>query len=136
LATLAQLRAGLVARLATIPSLKGIYSDEPGQVEPPAAIVRMGSPAITYSTSVAGGSHDYAFSILLLIGNSTTVAQEALDGYLDPAGTDSIYAAVDGDPDRGGVAAAAVVTTVQNAGLVTWAGGEYLGAELLVTILA
>jgi hypothetical protein len=136
MATLAQLRAGLATRLATITSLKGIYSDEPGQVEPPAAIIRMGSPAITYATSAAGATHDYTFSILLLVGNSSTVGGEALDSYLDPASADSVYAAVDTSPTLGGVAAAAVVTTVQNAGLVTWSGGEYLGAELLVSVLA
>ena len=106
----------------------------PGQ--PPAAVIRLGSPAITYSTSVAGASHDYAFTILLLVGNASTVGQEALDGYLDTSGPDSIYAAIDADPTLGGVADSAEVTTVQNAGLVTWAGADYLGAELLVAVLA
>lgn len=136
MSSLADLRAGLAAALSTIVSLNGIYTDEPGQVEPPAAVVRLGSPAVTYGTSLAGGSHDYVFTVLLLVGNASTVGQEALDGYLDVTGADSVYAAVDADPDLGGAADSAAVTTVQNAGLVTWAGAEYLGAELLVTVLA
>ena len=136
MATLTQLRDGLADALGPIASLNGIYTDEPGQVEPPAAVIRLGSPAITYATSVAGGSHDYSFSVLLLVGNASTVGQETLDGYLDTSGADSVYAAVDAAPTLGGAAAVALVTTVQNAGIVTWAGGEYLGAELLVTVLA
>jgi hypothetical protein len=136
MASLSELRAALAEQLTTMTSLQGIYTDEPGQVSPPAAVIRLGSPAITYSTSVAGGSHDYNFTVLVLVGNATTVSQEALDGYLDPSGPDSVYAAVDADPTLGGVADSAMVTTVQNAGLVTWAGGDYLGAEMLVTVLA
>ena len=136
MASLSELRAALAAQLTSMTSLQGIYTDEPGQVSPPAAVIRLGSPAITYSTSVAGGSHDYSFTILLLVGNASTVGQEALDGYLDTSGPDSIYAAVNADPTLGGVADSAEVTTVQNAGLVTWAGADYLGAELLVAVLA
>ena len=102
MASLSELRAALAAQLETMTSLQGIYTDEPGQVSPPAAVIRLGSPAITYSTSVAGGSHDYSFTILLLVGNASTVGQEALDGYLDTSGPDSIYAAVDDDPTRVG----------------------------------
>ncbi|HET9558869.1 MAG TPA: hypothetical protein VFS70_17165 [Actinomycetota bacterium] len=136
MASLSELRAALAEQLTTMTSLQGIYTDEPGQVSPPAAVIRLGSPAITYSTSLAGGSHDYSFTVLVLVGNASTVGQEALDGYLDPSGPDSVYAAVDADPTLGGVADSALVTTVQNAGVVSWAGGEYLGAELLVTVLA
>ena len=135
MATLAQLRAGLATRLATIASLKGIYEDAPGQVETPGAVIRMGSPAITYATSTI--SHDYTFSILLLhsLADAGT-AQENLDGYLDTSGADSVLAAVEADPDLGGACDAAMVTSVANAGPVTWHGVEYLGAEFLVTVLA
>lgn len=137
MATLAQLRAGLATRLETIASLKGVYEESPGQVETPAAVIRMGSPAISYGTSLASGSHDYTFSVLLLVSVAQgAAASDVLDPYLDPSGTDSVYAAVDAAPTLGGVCSAAVVTTVQQAGLVTWGEAAYLGAELLVSVLA
>jgi hypothetical protein len=135
MATLSQLRGGLADRLATIASLKGVYEESPGQVETPAAVIRMGSPAITYATSTV--SHDYTFSVLLLVSIAQGApAQGSLDGYLDTSGADSVFAAVEADTDLGGVAAAAMVTSVANAGLVTWNEVGYLGAEILVTVLA
>lgn len=135
MATLTQLRAGLADRLETIASLKGVYEESPGQVETPAAVIRMASPAITYATSTS--SHDYAFSVLLLVSLAQGApASEVLDGYLDTTGADSVFAAVEADPDLGGVCDAAVVTSVANAGLVTWNEVGYLGAEFLVTVLA
>jgi hypothetical protein len=106
-------------------------------VETPGAVIRMGSPAITYSTSMGGTSHDYTFSILLLHSLADGgVAQDALDGYLDVSGADSVYAAVGAAPTLGGVCDAATVTSVANAGPVAWHGVEYLGAEFLVSVLA
>jgi len=138
LATLAQLRAGLATRLGTIASLKGVYPESPGQVETPAAVIRMGSPAITYATSTV--SHDYSFSILLLVSIAQGApSQEVLDGYLDTSGADSVFAAIEADPDLGGVCDAAMVTSVANAGLVEYPSGSgiaYLGAEFLVSVLA
>lgn len=137
MATLAQLRGGLADRLETITSLKGVYEESPGQVETPGAIIRPGSPFITYDTSLYAGSHDYQFSILLLVSVAQGApASDVLDAYLDPTGTDSVVAAVLADPDLGGVAHSATVTSVSNAGLVSWAGVDYLGAEFLVSVLA
>lgn len=137
MATLAQLRAALAARLDTITSFKGGYVEAPGQVDPPAYIIRLGSPAITYATAVTPDAHDYQFSILVLVATAQGApAQELLDAYLDPTGTDSVYAVIAASPTLGGAAAAALVTTVTNAGLVSWAGADYLGAEFLVEVLA
>jgi hypothetical protein len=137
MATLSQLRGGLAARLGTITSLKGVYKESPGQVETPGAVIRSGSPFIIYGTSVADGSHDYTFSVLLLVSIAQGApSQEVLDPYLDPTGTDSVVAAIEADSDLGGVCDSAAVTQVVNAGLVSWAGVDYLGAELLVSVLA
>jgi hypothetical protein len=137
MATLAQLRAGLADRLDTIASFKGGYTEAPAQVETPCYIIRWASPAITYATSMGGGSHDYSFSILVLVSLAQgSPAQSQLDPYLDTSGADSVYAAVDGDPDLGLAGVTAAITTVANAGPVTWAGVEYLGAEFLGTVLA
>jgi hypothetical protein len=98
----------------------------------------MASPAITYATSAV--SHDYSFSILLLVSVAQgSPAQEVLDGYLDTSGADSVFAAIEADPDLGGVCDAAMVTSVANAGLVEYPSGSgiaYLGAEFLVSVLA
>jgi hypothetical protein len=137
MATLAQLRAGLAARLETIASLNGVYPEAPGLIATPAAVIRFASPAIIYATTQGGMSDDYSFSILLLVSTAQgSPAQSQLDPYLDTAGADSVYAAVDADPDLGGICDVATVTSVANAGPVTWAGVEYLGAEFLVTVLA
>lgn len=137
MATLTQLRGGLADRLETITTLKGVYEESPGEVNTPAAVIRPAQPFITYDTSVVGGSHDYQFSVLLLVSVAQGAgASDVLDPYLDPSGADSVHAAVHADPDLGGVASSAAVTSVANAGLVEYGGVQYLGAELLVSVLA
>jgi hypothetical protein len=140
LATLAALRDGLRDRLTTITSLVGVYTEDPGQVDTPAAVVRMASPAIVYGTSMGPGTNDYSFSILLLVSlaqGPPAIAQ--LDTYLDPTGADSVYAALYADPDLSGVADSSLTTQVANVGLVEYPSGSgitYLGAEVLVSVLA
>lgn len=136
MATLKQIRGGLKDRLATVQvdtqNLLRAYDYVPGQVEPPAALVR--PETLLYDTSQAALTHDPTFVILVLVSVANDrAAQDKLDALIDP-GAGAILAAIDAAPTLGGVASYAVVTFLRNYGLITYAGVEYLGAELVVQV--
>lgn len=132
MATIAQIRDGLKARLATIQGLRP-FDYAPGAVTPPAAVVY--PETIAYGTSLREQTHDPRFIILVLVNPANDrTAQDALDAYLDPSGASSILAAVDADPTLGGAASYAAVTRLTDYGNVTFGGTEYLGAKLSVEV--
>jgi hypothetical protein len=135
-ASVKAIRAALRDRLATITfgspatNLRA-YDTVVGQVEPPAAIVRIEN--INYDSSMSGGSHDPTFAVLVIVSTATErVAQDLLDDFLDPESSTSIKVAVEADPTLAGTVDYATVTNVRSYGLVEYAGVQYLGAELLV----
>jgi hypothetical protein len=131
MATIAAARDGLKARLATISDLR-VYDNVLGQVEPPAAVIRLDT--IQYDTTMADGSHDPTFIVLVLVSlaNERT-AQDKLDSYLEPESATSIRNAIDADPTLGGAVDYATATQVRAYGLVNYADVGYLGAEVVVS---
>ena len=101
--TLATVRAGLAARLDTISGLR-VYATPPDSVqELPAAIVGFASPQAAYSLVIGASDACYTFEVLVLVLVLVLVgsadegqAQEDLEPYLNPTGSSSIKAAVDG----------------------------------------
>lgn len=132
MASVGALRDGLKTRLQTIAGLR-VYDTVPGEVSPPAAVVRPES--ITFDSSMSRGSDDFVFTVLVLVSTAVDrVAQDKLDGYLDGAGALSVKAAIEADPDLGGAADWTNVTGVRNYGLVEYAGVPYLGAEFVIHV--
>lgn len=108
----------------------------PGQITPPAAVIWVDS--ITYATALHGGAHDLTVACLVLVATvEDRTSQDALHAYLDPAGSQSVYEAVDTNPTLSGAVDSAVVTVVPEgqAGLVEYAGVQYRGARLNVSVL-
>jgi len=130
-ATNAQIRAGLAARLATITGLR-VHEVWPGQLNAPAAVV---SRRQTRFDQTFDGVDDFTFAVTLFVQFANDrVAQEQLDGYLSVAGVSSIVAAIHADPTLGGVVDFARVTTAEQERLTTYAGIEYLSVDFVIEV--
>lgn len=137
MARVSLIREGLAARMATISGLNA-YARAKGELRLPAAVV-VPEPgaAIAYNATMGRGSDDHTFRIYLLVEqNVEDLDQRALDDYLDGSGSKSIIAAIDGDGSLGGAAHFTRVVGVADYGEITWAGVQYLGAEILVEVTA
>ncbi|MFI0452457.1 hypothetical protein [Actinomadura sp. 6N118] len=79
-ATLTQVKDGLKDRLETIPELNGrIFAYIPGAQEPPSVTIVPGAVslgnnnptlAMAYDKTMAGGSHDYVFTLALVVSKT------------------------------------------------------------------
>ena len=89
-------KAGLRARLETIPGLR-VLDHPPGAVnELPAAVVSLHSRQ--GSRTLGGGGFEGRMRVTLLVASaSANEAYAALDRFIDPSGPHSVEAAVDGD---------------------------------------
>lgn len=97
--TLAALRAGLAANLATIDGLR-VSAYVPDLVEPPMAVVS--APSIQYDTSFKRGSDEYTFTIAVYVSRQIVKsAQKQLDAFADPT---AVKAAIESDRQLGGAA--------------------------------
>lgn len=134
MATMAQLRTALAARLATISGLRtsAVLPDQP---QPPQAVLY--PDRVIYDTAMGRGSDEYLFIVLVIVGRiAERNAQTSLDTYCDPSGSTSIKAAVEGDRSLGGVALDCRVTEMRGQGSLSVGDATYLTAEFLVTIVA
>ena len=134
MATLAQLRSGLQARLNTISGLR-TYAYMAPKPEPPAACVNSGEHA--YDATFEG-EWTPQFEVWVFVHPADLVrAQQKLDAYLAPSGATSIPAAIHADPSLGGVADSCRVLRVSRPpALVETASGPLLGAALAVEVFS
>jgi hypothetical protein len=136
MATIAELRAGLVDRLSTIQGLQ-VYGAEPGSVTPPAAVVV--TPSITYHASFAadGALKQYAFRVMVLVAQGLLdEAAHNLDEFADPTGVMSVRAAIEADTTLGGSAESLIVTDFRPLNAEEVASLQYWGGNFDVTIYA
>jgi hypothetical protein len=134
MATTTAIRQGLATRLDTITGVKA-YAYEPDMPVTPALIVA------TYDADydlVMGAGTTYEFSIYILVNRSfDRSAQEAIDGYLQPAGSTSIAVAIDGDPTLGGIVAFAAVRNVSSSLVaMDFAGVTYAAATCRIEVVS
>lgn len=132
--TLQQVREAVGVRLQTIPGLN-VHAVVVGSITPPAAVVwpNPENPA-DYNTSYSA-SNDYSLVITLLVSRADDPAgQNSIDSYLDPSGTNSIPAAVNGT--LGGLVDDAYVGRARRYGPIDYAGISYFGCEFPVQVMA
>lgn len=129
------IRDGLKTRLKTISGLR-VYDTIPGDINPPAAVITPGDPAIVYDATQAGAQTLNFVVIVFASKASDRTAQDKLDGYLNPTGASSIKAAIEGDDTLGGTADSAAVTTITTYGLSDVAGVDYWTVRAVVEVLA
>ena len=133
MATVAQIRDGLVVRLATIDGLRN-HATPPGQINPPATVV--GRAETRYDVTFDGDDdHSMVIRVFVQFANNAT-AQEQLDGYLDAVGANSIVLAVHADPTLGGIVDYVRCAAAVDDGLVDYAGVAYLGGRITVEVAA
>lgn len=136
MASVSAIRDGLKTRLATISGLNA-YDTVPGDIITPAAIVQPGNPLLLYDTTMGRGGDELRFTVTLLVSTVVDdVAQDSLDAYLAGSGSSSVKTAIEADGTLAGAAHYTVVTQVTSYGLLEWAEVTYLGAELLVEVVA
>ena len=105
------------------------------QISPPCAvIVPQTGRLITYAQTFDGETDYYLRAILLVSEGDSASGQDLLDGYLSPAGAQSVNAAVQADPTLGGVVSYAAVIEATAYGLMNWNGVDYLACSLILNI--
>ena len=131
MATFEQIREGLATRLETIAGLN-VYRKAPGNITVPAAIVRRRE---TRYDVTLDGADDTTFGITVFVSFANVeVGHEALDGYLDPAGSSSVVAAIHAEPTLGGVVDFARVASAEGERITNYAGVDYLSVEFVVEV--
>jgi hypothetical protein len=126
---------GLATVLDTIPGLR-VSSGFTSQVNPPMAVV-MPQPSQSLRFDTMGGGISYLLRVVLLAQyaqDSSSVNQ--LNSYLATTGQFSVAATILANPRLGGAAESVNMDSVRGYGLMEWAGQQYLGAQILVTVLA
>lgn len=96
--TIAAIRAGLAANLATIPGLR-VSAEIPDQPNPPQAIISLSN--VTFDQAFHSGLTQYNFQVTVLVGRvAEREAQRRLDAYIS-AGTASVKSAIESDRTLG-----------------------------------
>lgn len=107
------IRDGLQVRLETISGLN-IYNHTPDHTSvTPAACIGFDSytPNVTFEGASTPGDRESRWIITVRLAGSIPEEQwEALDDYINPTGTNSIFAAIKGDETLGGIADYAVIS--------------------------
>lgn len=110
-----------------------VYSAWPGQLNPPAIVIRR--QAVTFATTLGGASHDLTLAATVFLPLRTDrIAQDELDEFLADTGTRSIYAAIEADQTLGGAVDWAVVTEVGQDDVVEISGVTYLSGTATIQV--
>jgi hypothetical protein len=137
IADIAAIRTALATRIGTATGLRTM-PEARDMISPPVAVILPGDPLVTYGITL-DGAVTIALRILILISDAapSEKVQRALDAYLGiGAGTtaSSIPAAIMADPTLGGAVHFCEPISVQNYGLVSYAGIDYFGGRINCTI--
>ena len=133
MASLADIRAGIAANLAT---LQGMNVSAYMQASPtlPMIWVRPSAPdGIEYHRAFADGVENWTMLVQAFVGVSSDIgAQKLLDTLLASSGATSVKAAIESDKTLGGAAQSLIVTTCTGYqeygrpdGTTTWLGCEW-----------
>ena len=134
MAALSDIRTGLANRIATISGLR-TAATIPDQVNPPIAIVI--PERLTYDDAFNRGLVTYSFLVQVIVGKvSERTSQNKIDGFINPTGTTSIKAAIEGDKTLNGVVFDTRVTEVTGYSVVQVGDIAYMSCEFRVTVLA
>lgn len=130
---LGDLRKGLKDRLGTIDGLRPYATMPASPQTPSAAVIPRSRTIISFD-----GMGTYFFSVWVYVNpQDLNRAQAQIDEYLSSDGPNSIEVAIETDPTLGGVADSTKVTGWSDyARLIDVAGGQMLGAEIQVEVMA
>lgn len=135
MATVTDIRAGMAARLSTIPGLRA-YPVVLDQILTPCAFV-FGPDRIRFDVTAARGCDEFTIPVRVYVGRvAEKDAQRKLDAYVAPVGDQSFKEALEADPSLGGVVDFADLREVRNYGPYQSGDAHYLGAEFVITVIA
>jgi hypothetical protein len=130
--SLATIRAGLAANIATISGLR-VSAEIPDNPSPPVAVIMLQS--VNYDLAMHKGATTYNFQVTVLVGRvAEREAQRRLDQYITP-GTSSVKDAIESDRTLGGSAFDCRVTDMSDISNVVLEQ-TYLSATFSVQVLA
>lgn len=135
MATIKQLREGILTRLQEIDGLRAV-SHAPDRVSPPAAAIELSS--LEFGATYGPNAVDtYQFTIRVYTSRSDDKAgQDRLDEFINAAGDKSVLQLLHADPTLGGIAQTLRVTGMDGYGVYDVGNTAYYGAEFAVTVLA
>ena len=126
---------GLAVVLQQVPGLR-VSSQFAWQVNPPAAVI-VPQPQQSLRFDALGDSVSYLVRVVLLASATEDTSSVALmNSWLATSGQNSVPAVIKNNPRLAGIYDYAVLESIRGYGLMEWAGQSYLGAQLLVTIMA
>lgn len=130
--SLATIRAGLAANLATISGLR-VSAEIPDNPSPPIAVIMLQN--VNYDLAMHKGATTYNFQVVVLVGRvAEREAQRRLDEYISP-GSASVKSAIESDRTLGGSAFDVRVTDMSDISNVVLEQ-TYLSATFNVQVLA
>ena len=126
---------GIKTRLQTITDMAHVFSanELPNVVNDfPCALILPST--IEYNKSFTN-KNDVNFRILILMSkqDNPSALNRLLD-YIDPSGSDSVYAAIDADTTLGGAADDSMVVRCSGVGSTVWGGYTYLSTEFEIMV--
>jgi hypothetical protein len=134
MADLGAIREALATQISTVPGLR-VSATYVSVVNPPAAVI-MPQPGQIIQFMTMDGLINYNLRIILLVTMaSDTSSQEEMDDLMSTTGLGtSVLDAINADPSLGGSVAWALPSTMTTYGLIEWAGVQYFGTNILVTV--
>lgn len=136
MASVTAIRDGIRTRLRTITGLR-VPDRMPAEISPPSALVT--GPTISYDSTMARGSDDFTFTVLVLVSRAwDRVAEDQLDSYLAGSGASSIKATLETAPADLGVAGVDFVRVSGADEPATFQFGDlsYFGSKITVNVTA
>jgi hypothetical protein len=134
-ATIAEVRTGLAARLATITGLR-VYPVWPDSLNTPAAIVRPTSHDFGDDFSDDATIHIEIILLAAAIGPGIAAAEATLDLYLAATGSQSIKQAIEGDVTLGDKVDSTRVIGWRDYGPIEESGLLFLGCRVDIEVLS
>ena len=131
--SIAEIRAGLAANIATISGLR-VAAEIPDNPSPPIAVISLNN--ISYDLAMARGTTLYNFTVTLIVGRvAERDAQRKLDAYAGD-GERSIKTAVQSDRQLGGAAFDCVLSEMSSLGALNLGEQTYLAADFSCRVYA
>lgn len=127
MADIQQIVEAIATLLRTIPDLT-VYTEPPGTVDTPAAVVLLGPG--TYDTTMSRGTDDMGFVLDVFESSTSPQGMQNLYAYLAGSGSKSIVAKFHSDPQLGGVVQFAEVTGWEKPDRVEIGDSEYYHVEI------
>ena len=131
--TIAAIRQGIAANLATISTLR-TSAFVPDNPTPPIAVVI--PQRIEFDTAMGRGMDDLTFTVMVIAQRaSERNAQSVLDGFCNSSGLTSVKAAIESDKTLGGACFDLRVTEMNDYGPLSIGDTVYLSASFSVTVI-